>query len=70
MLLTSQGSKPSAVAAYQIAASRPEVGLFYVPALEYNSEYSFGIRTDWVVQSEARPPSAPSMAHGVDSPQA
>ncbi len=50
VLLTSQGPKPSAVAAFQIATSRPEVGLFYVPALEYNPQYSKGIRTDLVVQ--------------------
>lgn len=50
VLLTSQGPKPSAIAAYQIASSRPAVGLFYIPALEYSPKYSSGIRTDLAVQ--------------------
>lgn len=64
VLLTSQGPKPSAMAAYKIATSRPEVGLFYVPALEYNPEYSEGIRTDLLVQSRAKQPLVLSVAHG------
>lgn len=67
VLLTSQGPKPSSVAAYQIATLHPEVGLFYVPALEYNPDYSKGIRTDLAVQGRTKLPLELSMAHGADN---
>jgi hypothetical protein len=49
VLLTSQGPKPSAVTVYEIASLFPEVGLFYVPAREYNEKYSLGIKIDSMV---------------------
>lgn len=52
VLLTSLGPKPSAITAYQITSLHPEVGLFYVPALEYSPNYSSGILIDEIVRGE------------------
>lgn len=49
VLLTSLGPKPSAVAVYKVALQIPEVGLFYIPAREYNESYSEGILLDKAV---------------------
>lgn len=50
VLLTSLGPKPSAVAVYRVAMQIPEVGLFYIPAREYNETYSEGIRVENAVR--------------------
>lgn len=43
VLLTSLGPKPTAVSVFKVASQIPEVGLFYIPAREYNDSYSEGI---------------------------
>lgn len=50
VLLTSLGPKPSAVTVYKVAVQNPEIGLFYVPAREYNENYSDGILLGKVIK--------------------
>ena len=50
VLITSLGPKPSAIAVYKIATNFKEIGLFYVPAREYNQTYSHGILIEKRVQ--------------------
>lgn len=52
VLLTSQGPKPSSIAAFAVATAIPAIGLYYLPALEYNLDYSTGIRIEDTVRGK------------------
>lgn len=56
IIMSSFGPKPSAIAMYKINLAHPEVGLVYVPATDYNSDYSFGTRFDNMQSGEIHLP--------------
>lgn len=45
VIAASLGPKPSALTLFKLTELRPEVGLVYIPAGDYNEEYSTGIDT-------------------------
>ncbi|WP_339438696.1 hypothetical protein [Pseudomonas sp. EA_15y_Pfl1_P104] len=46
IIMASFGPKPTAIAMFKANISTPEAALIYVPAIEYNPNYSTGIRFD------------------------